>query len=267
MPRAPRIQYPGAYYHITSRGIAKQSIYLDDNDRSFFSRILDKVIRKLDWRCNAYCLMDNHFHLLIETPEPNLSIGMKYLNGVYSQRFNVRHERVGHLMQGRYFSRLVTNDSYYYALAQYIVLNPVRAGLCTRASDWRWSSFRATAGYEVNPAFLDTGFLLDMFNPDIASARKEYESFIAGAESIDPDVARTLMKNLLKEMDAVERPALSVVFSNGSSNHERDSKIADAYLAHGYTMRQIAQHLGLSEARISRILKRRREQEDASFGV
>ena len=126
MARPLRIEYPGAVYHVTSRGNARKKIFLDDIDRDEFLATLGWVVERFGWGCHAYCLMDNHFHLLIETPKPNLSLGMRQLNGVYTQRFNRRHKRVGHLFQGRFKAILVERDSYLLELARYIVLNPVR---------------------------------------------------------------------------------------------------------------------------------------------
>src|SRR5713226_6360530 len=118
MARPLRIEYPGAVYHLTSRGNARKKIFLNDSDRDEFLATLGWVVERFGWRCHAYCLMDNHFHLLIETPQPNLSLGMRQLNGVYTQRFNRRHKRVGHLFQGRFKAILVERDSYLLALAR-----------------------------------------------------------------------------------------------------------------------------------------------------
>ena len=146
MARPLRIEFEGALYHVTSRGDERRDIFLDDADREAFLQILGDVVRRFAWRCHAYCLMGNHYHLLIETPNANLSRGMRHLNGVYTKRFNRTHERVGHVMQGRYKSILVDKDEYLLELARYVVLNPVRAGVVRSARDWKWSSYRATAG-------------------------------------------------------------------------------------------------------------------------
>jgi putative transposase len=267
IPRCPRIQAPGAYYHVTSRGTAKQPIFIDDNDRRFFERILAQVVLDHAWRCNSYCLMNNHFHLMLETPEPNLSIGMKYLNGVYSQRFNVRHERVGHLMQGRFFSRLINGDSCYLALARYIVLNPVRAGLCRTAGEWRWSSYRAIAGLVTEPPYLDTEFLHGMFARDKTSAAVQYAEFVRLSEDIEPSLARQEMKTLLDRMEADYSVSLEQLFNREMTKNERNLRICDAYLKYGYPMRRIADYLGINVATVSRAVKRARESENATQGV
>lgn len=146
MARPLRIEFSGALYHITARGNARQDIYLTDDDREQFLEILQRVKDRHQWQCHAYCLMSNHYHLLIETQVPSLSKGMKLLNGTYTQSFNRTHHRVGHVFQGRFKGILVEKDSYLLELARYIVLNPVRAGMVRSAKDWAWSSYRATAG-------------------------------------------------------------------------------------------------------------------------
>ena len=146
MARPLRIEFPGALYHITSRGDKKGAIYLSDENRVQFLSILKDVCNRFNWVVHAYCLMDNHYHLLIETPESNLSLGMRQLNGVYTQRFNITNGQVGHVFQGRYKSIIVEKESYLLELARYIVLNPVRARMVRSAKNFPWSSCRATIG-------------------------------------------------------------------------------------------------------------------------
>jgi REP-associated tyrosine transposase len=141
MPRPTRLQIAGGTYHVTSRGNRRQAIYHDDDDRRYFLQLCDRVARRRAWRVHAYCLMTNHFHLLLETPEPNLSTGMHQLNGVYAKQFNERHSWDGHLFDKRFESRLVESESHYMEVLRYVAFNPVRAGLCAHPSEWRWSSF------------------------------------------------------------------------------------------------------------------------------
>src|SRR4030067_2490661 len=129
MARPLRIEYSEAVYHITSRGNDRKKIYSDDEDRENFFGVLETVVKKYNWLCHAYCLMDNHYHLLVETRDANLSIGMRQLNGVYTQLYNRRHRRVGHVFQGRYHAILVQKETYLIELTRYVVLNPVRAGM------------------------------------------------------------------------------------------------------------------------------------------
>ena len=146
MTRPLRIEYPGALYHVTARGNARQRIYVDAEDYRAFLNLLGKLSERYHWRCHAYCLMSNHYHLLLETPEGNLAAGMRQLNGIYTQAFNRRHHKVGHAFQGRYQAILVDKDRYWLELSRYIVLNPVRAKMVKDAQAYPWSSFRATAG-------------------------------------------------------------------------------------------------------------------------
>ena len=140
MARPLREQLAGGIYHVYARGNARTALFLDDRDRRVYLASLAQTIRRQRWRCLAYCLMSNHVHLVIETPEPNLASGMQRLHGGYAQWFNHRHGRVGHLFQGRYGSVLVTSDAQLWAAIRYVVLNPVAAGFCRTAAAYRWSS-------------------------------------------------------------------------------------------------------------------------------
>ena len=140
MVRPLRIEYPGAVYHLTSRGNARDPIFLDDADRYLFLDLLGDLVDRYNWLCHGYCLMDNHYHLLVETIDANLSTGMRQLNGIYTQKFNRQHDRVGHLFQGRYKAIVVEKESYLLELCRYIVLNPVRAKIVNNPGKYRWSS-------------------------------------------------------------------------------------------------------------------------------
>ena len=182
MSRQLRLQFPGAVYHITSRGNARQDIFADDADRVRFLDLLGREIEQHRWRCHAYCLMDNHYHLLVETPEANLSRGMGRLNMAYSQSFNRRHERVGHLFQGRFHAVVVEKDSHLLELCRYVVLNPVRAGAAAVPEAWPWSSYRATASGRGaglgSPDWLTTGWTLQRFGGEDAHGRRAYRRFV-----------------------------------------------------------------------------------------
>src|SRR3990167_5084236 len=151
MARPIRIEYPGALYHITSRGNEQKSIYVNDSDRRYFIALLEQTLKRFNWICYSYCLMDNHYHLLIETVDPTLSKGMRYLNGVYTQRMNREYSRVGHLLQGRFKAIIVEKESYLLELCRYIVLNPVRAKLVKMPEEYPWSSYRAMIGVVPHP--------------------------------------------------------------------------------------------------------------------
>src|SRR6266542_306538 len=160
MARPLRLEHPGAVWHVTSRGNERREIFCDDHDRPDFLRQLAGVVTEFTWRLHAYVLMGNHYHLLFETPVPNLSQGIRQLNGIYTQRFNRRHARVGHLLQGRFKSILVEKERHLLELVRYIVLNPVRAGVTRTAAEWRWSNYRATAGLTSPPQWLDVNWTL-----------------------------------------------------------------------------------------------------------
>jgi len=187
MTRPLRIAFPGATYHIMSRGDRRREIYCDDVDRRVFLDLLAREVRQQRWCLFAYCLMGNHYHLLLETPESNLVPGMRRLNGVYTQAFNRRHGLVGHVMQGRYKSILVDREAYLLELARYIVLNPVRAGMVSAAQEWAWSSFRATAGIVPAEDWLACDSVLHHFGGKVPIARKVYQEFVlAGVDAPSP---------------------------------------------------------------------------------
>ena len=164
MSRPLRIEYAGALYHVTSRGDGQKEIYLDDKDRREFLTILGRVCERFNWMVHAYCLMSNHYHILVETPEGNLSQGMRQLNGVYTQSFNKNHKRVGHVYQGRYKAIIVQKDSYLLELSRYVVLNPVRARMVRSVVDWPWSSYRSTCGMTPPYEWQDTDWVLSAFS-------------------------------------------------------------------------------------------------------
>ncbi len=177
MSRPLRLDHAGAVWHVTSRGNEKREIFRDADDRRAFLRALDRVVELSRWCVHAYVLMGNHYHLLLETPEPNLSWGMRQLNGTYCQRFNQRHERVGHLFQGRFKSILVERDPHLLELLRYVVLNPVRAGLVEAPDHWEWSNFRATAGLAPRPRWLEVAWTLSQFGGG-ALACDRYRQFV-----------------------------------------------------------------------------------------
>jgi REP element-mobilizing transposase RayT len=159
MGRALRIEYEGAVYHVTNRGDGQEMIYREEEDWNAFLGIMGEVASQLGWRIYVYCLMGNHYHLLLETPRANLSLGMKQLDQVYTRRYNWRYGRSGHVFQGRYWSALVLNDNYLIDAASYLLLNPVRAHLVDSPEEWRWSSCAAMAGLIAAPSWLDMDWL------------------------------------------------------------------------------------------------------------
>src|SRR5512139_2076393 len=178
MARPLRIEYPGAVYHVTSRGNEKKPVFKDDTDRLNFLNTLQHVNKRYNWICHAYCLMTNHYHLLIETPEGNLSIGMRQINSVYTQLFNKRHGRTGHLFQGRYKAILIQKDSHLLEVCRYVVLNPVRAKMVETPEDYPWSSYLATAGKTTPHSCLTTDWVVGQFSGKRGKAEQEYRKFV-----------------------------------------------------------------------------------------
>lgn len=179
MSRPLRLEYAGALWHVTTRGNERRDIFREDADRPEFLAILGRTVTLFRWRLHGYVLMGNHYHLLVETPEPTLSRGMRQLNGLYTQGFNRRHRRVGHLFQGRFRAILVEKDAHLLELARYLVLNPVRAGLTKSAAAWAWSSYRATAGIEKAPPWLETRATLESFGAVGSRAIQKFRTFVA----------------------------------------------------------------------------------------
>lgn len=278
MSRPLRIEYPGAVYHVTSRGNARSDIFQTDSDRETFLKILSGVVRRFNWLCHAYCLMDNHYHLLIETPDGNLSKGMRQLNGVYTQKYNWLHHKTGHVFQGRYKAILVEKDSYLLELCRYVVFNPVRAGLTEKPAEWLWSSYRFTAGMKNPPDYLATDWILGLFNQKKPEAQKLYRKFVrAGIGLKSPwgelqgqillgeeafiDSHRGLLhdrqraKEISRPQRSLNRPKLTKLFIKARNKGERNKQIDRAHIQHGYTLKAIADHLGIHYTTVSKIIK------------
>jgi len=275
MVRPLRIEFPNALYHLTSRGNRRENIYLDDKDRGTFLGILLQVCERFNWVCHSYCLMSNHYHLLVETPEANLSLGMRQLNGVYTQRFNQTHRRDGHLFQGRYKAILVQKDVYLLELSRYIVLNPVRAGMVRTARDWRWSNYRATAGLAPVPNWLHCDWLLSCFGRRKKLALQRYREFVAdGKEQPSPlkalrnqiylgddNFVETLQAMLGEDVDLSEVPAAQKrkpaepIEKYIETADSRNEGIYLAYRSGAYTMKAISDNLGLHYSSVSKIIK------------
>jgi len=187
MSRPLRLQYPGAVYHITSRCNGRQKIFKDQTDFFTFIDLLGKEILQQNWKCYAYCLMNNHYHLLIETPEGNLVNGMRRLNSVYTQKFNRRYKRIGHVLQGRYKSIIVEKENYLLELCRYIELNPLRARIVNEIEKWKWSSYRMRIGKANEPKWLDRDYILGQFGKSKRKSIERYKEFVMeGIGSANP---------------------------------------------------------------------------------
>jgi putative transposase len=283
MSRPLRLEFPGAIYHLTSRGNARQAIFKDDGDREGFLEIVEQVVGRYGWLCHAYCLMTNHYHLLVETPDPNLSLGMRQLNGRYTQRYNRRHAQVGHLLQGRFGSVLVERESHLLTLCRYVVLNPVRAGMVRAAKDWAWSSYRATAGLSGRPDWPATDWVLGQFAQQRKAAQLAYRAFVAegggeespwkelrgqvvlGSERFVARLTKRLKEarelgDVPREQRYADRPALSRLLAGvrEGTRESRNRAIERAHLEYRYPMAMIARQLGLHWTTISKIVNRQR---------
>lgn len=280
MARPLRVQFPGGLYHVSARGNEQKLIFADDVDCHGFLRVLAAVVERYHILCHAYCLMNNHYHLLLETPDANLSSAMRQLNGVYSQRFNRRHSRTGHLFGGRFHAIVVERDAHLREVARYIVLNPVRAGLVADPAEWRWSSYCATVGDAPVPAFLTADWVLALSGiAERVGAQRGYRAFVSagldqaegarGTVPSDPEVPRpqslvgiqvnsrsgSILREIPRAQRFAGRPTLNEVFSGVASRADRNARCALAVRSFGYTLRELADFLDLHYATISRVLQ------------
>ena len=176
-----RIEVPSGVYHLTARGNNREPIYLDDTDCRTFMSMLARVAEKYRWIVLAYCLMRNHYHLIVQIPFGGLSRGIDELNGGYARRTNRRHGRTGHLFGRRFHSTLIEGDTHLLEACRYVVLNPVRAGLCAEPEAWPWSSYRTCAGLDFPSPFLALDELLRLFGESPRQASASYCQFVSAA--------------------------------------------------------------------------------------
>mgnify|MGYP001562315162 CR=1 FL=1 len=280
MSRPLRIEFSGAVYHITSRGNAREPIFTEEGDFANFLNILCTIVKRYNWILHSYCLMNNHYHLLIETLEGNLSRGMRQLNGIYTQKFNRKHNKVGHILQGRYKSILVEKDSHLLELCRYVVLNPVMAKIAKGPEKWRWSSYKATLGRDKGAPCLTTNWILSQFHKDRETARERYKVFVSeGIKSESPwkDMrgemllgSRTFIekhkelitgKEEIKEIPKAQRyatrPSLDEIFKKAEQDKASiDRVIYNAHTAYGYRLKEIGDYLGVHYSTVSRAIKR-----------
>ncbi len=182
MARPLRIEYPGAFYHVINRGNAGEAIFKSDRDYAKFTEYLETTTARFAIRIHTYCLMTNHYHLLVETPEANLSQTIKWINVSYATYFNRKRHRRGHLFQGRYKAILVDADAYLKHLSRYIHLNPLRANMVKQHDAYPWSSYRAFIGKSPTPAWLETNWLLSLFGKQKKRAARSYQLFVEGTD-------------------------------------------------------------------------------------
>ena len=274
MARPLRIQIENGLYHVTSRGNEKAQIFLEDMDRHVFLKYLSEVAERYTWIVYAYCLMGNHYHLLVRTPEANISRGMRQLNGVYAQYFNKHHGRVGHLFQGRFKIVLIRDENQLLTAARYVVLNPIRAGLVTSPDMWPWSSYGGTAGIAKQPTFLDPDQVLCFFSTYREEARQQYIYFVYGGIGAPSPFLEARGGIILGEgetvRDAFEK--IDFVISSEVPKRERFAarmELADLFTVHtkeqgiylavhkyGYGLKEVGDFLCMHYSVVSRIAKR-----------
>jgi REP element-mobilizing transposase RayT len=282
MARPLRIEFPGAIYHVTSRGDRREAIVDDDADREVWLDVLDRTLTRYDGAVLAFCLMDNHYHLVLHTRRANLSRVMRDVNGIYTQAYNRRHGSVGHLFQGRFKAILVDRDAYLLEVCRYVDLNAVRAGLVGDPADWPWSSYRALTGVVAVPPWLDAKALHDALLGHEATtpterrrAKRRYAAFVAqgaGVRLWDASLRQQIYlgdESFVQRMQAQLEPAkcqareipkaqrtaqARTVAQYLKAARGRDEGIARAHREGGHSLSMIASEVGLSVSRVSRIV-------------
>jgi REP element-mobilizing transposase RayT len=275
MSRPLRIEFPNALYHVTARGDRREDIFEDDEDRRMFLSTLARVVTQFNWICHAWCLMDNHYHLLIQTPDGNLSKGMRQINGIYTQAGNRRHRRVGHLFQGRFKAVLVDSDAYLLEVSRYVVLNPVRAGMVKKPGAWPWSSYRACVGLEPAAPWLAVDGLLAQFAKRRRRAQERYAQFVAEGIKAGSPWSNLKGQVFLGDEQFVQRmqahphsgkddvqiplaqrrsPALPLAEIE-SRARGRNAAIVAAYATGAYSYQHIADYFGVHFTTVGRIVR------------
>lgn len=275
MARPLRIEFPGALYHVTARGDQRGAIYRDDTDRYIWLEVLGLVSARFHFVVHSYCQMTNHYHFLVETVEGNLSEGMRQLNGIFSQRFNQRHNLTGHVFQGRYHAVLVQKEAHLLELARYIVLNPVRAGMVGSLEAWHWSSHHFMLDPTGAPVWLNTDWLLGQFDGAPVQAATAYRQFVSEGAGLPNPLTATRHQLLLGDevfaskcrvpLASSQMVAVPKVQRRNSamslSEYEaafvtRDEAMARAYWSTAFTMAAIGAHFGVTYKTVGRAVRR-----------
>lgn len=278
MSRPLRIEFDNAIYHLTSRGDRRCTIFRTDSDRLTWLALLGETCARFGFAVYAYCLMGNHYHLVLQTVHGQLARGMRYLNGNYSQYFNRQHGLVGHVFQGRYHAVLCQGEEYLKQLSRYTVLNPVRARLVAHPAQWIWSSYAAIIGSIDAPAWLQREAVLAQFGSDRAAAIDAFQAFVVdgtahespfravrnqiflGDDEFCKLAAQQEFRGDLLEIKRTQRQAVARPLSEYFTLYpNRAEAMAQAYLSHAYTMLEIAQFCGLSVRTVSRAVRAHRE--------
>ena len=294
MGRQLRIEYPGAYYHVTSRGNERRDVFKSQKDREQFISYLESAVVRYGAVIHAYCLMSTHFHILIETPSGNLSQIMQHINGAYTIYFNTKRKRSGHLFQGRYKAILIEADEYAAELSRYIHLNPVRAGMVTKPEEYPWSSYRDYVGERKSPGWLKTGFILGYFGNKASDSEGKYRKFVEDLldkeydSPLDTAVAATMLggvefiremtethidgKHLDRDLAALRtlsnHPTMDTIIQAVKSvigEHERLAEKASIHLCHKYSgakLKEIGERFGIGQSAVTQASRRFAQQLD-----
>lgn len=279
MARRPRLQFPGAVYHVMARGNRKHTIFHDTLDYARFVRVVAKAVRLYEVRIFAYCLMPNHYHLVLDTPRGNLSEAMQYINGLFARISNGRYGLTGHLFGERFRSLLIEREGYLKRAVRYVVRNPVRAGIVSKTAEWPWSSYRSSAGLEAAPVWLQSDWIQWAFRADtLHEGQRRYISYVQeprrANKSGDPRAEvygspqfRARVAEAIRERQSeravprvlgqLNRPPLDRVFVHATgSRRERDRAIHRARVEHGYRIAEIARFLTVHPSTVSRVVQR-----------
>lgn len=276
MPRPPCLNIPGATYHVCARGHLKEVIFFDDTDRYRFMRILANLTATFHVDVLTDCQMGNHFHLVATTPNGNLSEFMQQLDGQYGQYLNRRHNRIGHVFQGPFKRVLIEHDIHLLIAIGYVLMNPIVAGLVERLEDWKWSSYRATAGLAQLPSYLSIDWLDEFFPAaSLQQSQQQFREFVAegwsveaylnkGVIALGSNDFKAFVRSYIGEhlrstavprsYRALGRPALDKLISSSMSKMDRARAIQRACVVHGYKQSEIARALALHPSSISRII-------------
>ena len=288
MARPLRIEYSGAFYHVTSRGNERKAVYKSQRDREKFFSYLESATERYGAVVHVFCLMDNHYHLLIETPSGNLSQIMHHINGAYTTYFNTKRERSGHLFQGRYRAILIDVDEYAKELSRYIHLNPVRAGIAENPEEYRWSSCQYYTVKRKPPEWLKRDFILSYFGNEPKTAMKRYRDFvrsvmdeeyknplaeishsvILGGEKFIAEIKTRFLRDKQPDRDLPtlrdlsSRPGLGHIEKAVDSVLQQDEKLARQVTLHmchrhsGMKLREIGQQFGIGESGVTQASRR-----------
>ncbi|MCH7741241.1 MAG: transposase [Proteobacteria bacterium] len=277
MSRPVRIEFPGACYHVTSKGTKGRTVFKGKEDRAVFLNVLENVIRRFGWLLHSYVLMDDHYHLVVEVPEANLSKGMRQLNGVYTQHFNRKHDEEGPIFHGRFKSVLFEKKEYLLPLCRHVVLNPVRKGSPAVLKNYRWSSHRATAGDIGKPDYLCPDSVLGFFGKREKENQRKYREYVKDGIGVESPLNQRSFQVLLgsprflSEMQPIlngekmakrgpkrakRRRSLNAMFKNiaAGTRVERNELIRRAHVDYSYTLMEIGEHIGLHYTTVSKVV-------------